>query len=262
MDGMGYQGNGLVQGNAAPASGGAAGLTAKALADRAAAAALSGRAVTAGQWVYRRWAVVATPDNAASPVTAEGWATADNTTAAAFIGGQLEVGPWAWPLTPAGGSARRPRDQPAISYSSLGSLPARPRALVRLLARTPVRRARAWHAGHAFELIAELLQSYVMPAEPAARIYRALSAIRGVTADEGARDVAGRHGAGFLLTGTGGNQEIIVDPQTCQFWGYQFLGSGQDIHAGGAWGMTTLHQAFVPGPGVRPEGNLGPAKPA
>ena len=139
---------------------------------------------------------------------------------------------------------------------------ARPRALVRLLARTPVRRARAWHAGHAFELIAELLQSYVMPAEPAARIYRALSAIRGVTADEGARDVAGRHGAGFLLTGTGGNQEIIVDPQTCQFWGYQFLGSGQDIHAGGAWGMTTLHQAFVPRPGVRPEGNLGPAKPA
>jgi hypothetical protein len=188
-------------------------------------------------------------------VTAEGWATADNTTAAAFIGGQLQVGPWAWPLTPAGGSTRGPRDQPTISYSSLGSLPARPRALVRLLARTPVRRARAWHAGHAFELIAELLQSYVMPAEPAARIYRALGTIKGVTADEGARDVAGRQGAGFLLTGTGGNQEIIVDPHTCQFWAYQFLGSGRDIHAAGAWGMTILRQAFVPRPGIRPEDN-------
>jgi hypothetical protein len=207
-----------MQENAAPASGGASGLTAKALASRAAAAALSGPAVTAAQWVYRRWAVVASPDNAASAVTAEGWATADNTTAAAFIGGRLEVGPWARLVTPAGGSARRPRDLPAISYSSLGSLPARPRALVRLLARTPVRRASAWHAGHAFELIAELLQSYVMPAEPAARLYRALGAIKGVTADEGARDVAGRHGAGFLLTGTGGNQEIIVGPQTCHPW--------------------------------------------
>jgi hypothetical protein len=195
-----------MQEDAAPASGGASGFTAKVLASRAAAAALSGPAVPAGQWVYRRCAVVATPDYAGSPVTAEGWATADNTTAAAFIGGQLEVGPWAWPVTPAGGSTRQPRDRPAISYSSLGSLPARPRALVRLLARTPVRRARAWHAGHAFELIAELLQSYVMPAEPAARIYRALGAIKGVTADQDARDVAGRHGAGFLLTGTGGTR--------------------------------------------------------
>src|SRR5947199_8206142 len=74
MDGMGDQGNGLMRENAAPATGGAAGLTAKVLASRAAAAALSGPAVAAGQWVYRRCAVVASPDNAASPVVAEGWA--------------------------------------------------------------------------------------------------------------------------------------------------------------------------------------------
>ena len=66
---MGYQGHAVMQASAAPASGGAAGLSAKVLASRAAAAALSGPAVTAGQWVYRRWAVVATPGNAASPVT-------------------------------------------------------------------------------------------------------------------------------------------------------------------------------------------------
>jgi hypothetical protein len=97
---------------------------------------------------------------------------------------------------------------------------------------------------------------------PAARIYRAIGAIKGVMTDEHALDVAGRHGAGFLLVGMGGNQEIIVDPRTYQFWGYQFLGSGRIIHAEGAWGMTIVRQAFVPGPGLRPQGNTGPAKPA
>ena len=67
------------------------------LASRAAAAALSGPQVSPGQWVYRSYAVVATPDNASSPVIAERWATADNATAASYQDGQLEVGPWMWP---------------------------------------------------------------------------------------------------------------------------------------------------------------------
>ena len=72
---------GHTSGNSAPSSGETAGLTTKVLASRAAAAALSGPAVSPGQWVYRNYAVVATPDNAASPITTERWATADNTTA-------------------------------------------------------------------------------------------------------------------------------------------------------------------------------------
>jgi hypothetical protein len=42
-----------------------------------------------------------------------------------------------------------------------------------------------------------------------------------VTADVHAIDVARRYGTGFLLAGTGagGNQEIIVNPCTCQFRG-------------------------------------------
>ena len=40
-------------------------LTAKILASRAAAAALSGPAVSASQWIYRKSVVVATPANAA-----------------------------------------------------------------------------------------------------------------------------------------------------------------------------------------------------
>jgi hypothetical protein len=91
-----------------------------------------------------------------------------------------------------------------------------------------------------------------MPPQAAARMYQALGAIKGVMADEHAVDVAGRHGTGFLLTGTGGNQEIIIDRRTYQFTGYQFLGNGRDIHAEGAWGMAILRQAFVSGPGKRP----------
>ena len=103
---------GHTSGNSATSSGETAGLTTKVLASRAAAAALSGPAVSPGQWVYRNYAVVATPDNAASPVTTERWATADNTTAAAHTGGQLEVGPWTWPVNPAataGTSTRKAR---------------------------------------------------------------------------------------------------------------------------------------------------------
>jgi hypothetical protein len=242
----------LMPEDSTPSSGKAARLTAKALASRAAAAALSGPAVSPGQWVYRNSVVVATPGNAASPVSVERWATADNATAAAYIGGQLEVGPWMWPVNHAGGAMKSPLTQPAVSYDSLSSLPSNPRALVTLLGKTPVTRARAWRAGHAFELIAELLQSYVMPPQPTAQVYHALGMISGVVADEHALDVAGRHGAGFLLTGTGGIQEIIVNPRTYHFWGYQFLGSGHDIGAEGAWGMAILCRAFVSRPGVRP----------
>ena len=241
-------------------SGNPARLTAKILADRAAAAALSGPAVTASQWIYRKSVVVATPANAASPVDVERWATADNTVAAAYIDGQLEVGPWRWPVTPSGNTMKKPVTKPAMSYDSLSLLPSKPRALVALLGKTPVSRARAWRPGHAFELIGELFQSYLMPPEAAARIYHALGAITGVTAHEHAADVAGRHGTGFRFTGTGGTQEIIIDPRTHQFTGYQFLGDGRDIHADGAWGVAILDLAFVSGPGVRPHDLPEPGK--
>lgn len=225
----------------------------KVLASRAAAAALSGPQVSPGQWVYRSYAVVAAPDNASSPVIAERWATADNTTAAAYQDGQLEVGPWMWPVGPQGNVTRRPIIQPAVSYGSLSSLPGTPDALVALLAETPVARAKQWHAGHAFELIAELFQTYAMPPEITAQLYRALAAISGVTANLHAIDVAGHRGTGFLLAGTaGGNQEIIADPGTWQFQGYQFLGDGRDVQAPGAWGMAILRQAHVSAPGTRP----------
>jgi hypothetical protein len=116
-------------------------VTVTTLARQAAVAALSGRVVGASQWIYRNAAVVAAPSNAASPVHIERWATADNSLAAAYVDGRLEVGAWMWPVTPSGIGRRRPIIQPAVSYASLTLLPDRPRAIVDLLGQTPVTRA-------------------------------------------------------------------------------------------------------------------------
>jgi hypothetical protein len=99
-----------------------------------------------------------------------------------------------------------------------------------------------------------------MPPEITAQLYRALAAISGVTADLHAIDVAGHRGTGFLLTGTvGGNQEIIANPGTWQFQGYQFLGDGRDVQSPGAWGMAVLRQAHVSAPGTRPPEQYAPS---
>ena len=49
--------------------------------------------VAPGQWVYRRNAVVAVPEQADSPVVVERWFTAGGSTGAAYVDGDLEVGP-------------------------------------------------------------------------------------------------------------------------------------------------------------------------
>jgi hypothetical protein len=229
-------------------------ITGEELASRAAAAAMAGPDITPGQWVYRRNAIVAVPEQADRPVVVERWATADGTAGAAYVDGRLEVGPWAWPVGPAGESRRAELGEPHISYASLASLPEDPRELVELLASTPVLRdSPAYNAGHAFEMIAGLFQRFLMPPGPTARVFRALGAIPGVTAEGDAADAAGNHGAGFLLAGSeGGNQEILVSPQTYRFRGYQFLDQGSDLRSGSAWGIAVLRQDLVSGPGVRP----------
>jgi hypothetical protein len=229
-------------------------MTVAELAVRAVAAALAGPDVGPGQWVYRRNAVVAVPAQADHPVVVERWFTADGTTGAAYVDGELEVGPWAWPVGPGGESRRAGLSEPHISFAALASLPDEPGELVELLANTPVPRDDpAYNAGHAFEMIAELFQRFLMPPVATARVFRALAAIPGVTAHEDAADAAGNHGVGFLLAeGAGGNQEILVSPRTYRFQGYQFLDSGRDLRSGSAWGMAVLCEEMVSDPGVRP----------
>jgi hypothetical protein len=61
------------------------------------------------------------------------------------------------------------------------------------------------------------------------------------------------------FTGMGGTQEIIIDPRTHQFTGYQFLGE-VETSTDGAWGMAILHVAFVSGPGIRSHDIREPGK--
>ena len=227
---------------------------------------MPGPAFGPSQWAYRENAIVAAPEMAASPVTATRWATADGSVAAAYIGGQLEVGPWAWPVGPSAANLPRewpaglgdeiskvPLDLPALSYGSLSSLPGDPAEIIGILADDLVASDEAWLPGRAFEKIAGLFLDYVMPPAVAAQIYRALGAIPGVTADAAAIDAAGRRGPGFVLAGQeGGNQQITVSSEDYQFTGYQFFGFGRDLTADLAWGTALLRFALVAGPGVYP----------
>ncbi|HLJ98545.1 MAG TPA: hypothetical protein VKU39_01420 [Streptosporangiaceae bacterium] len=224
-----------------------------------------------GQWVYRKSAVVPVPDMAGRPAITERWATADGTVGAAYVDGQLEIGPWSWPVPPgrdaadpllrrfahpAGGTAgwRSPLELPAIGYGELSGLPADPVALARLLADTPVPRDdESWNAGHAFEIAAELLESYLVPASVTASLYRAIGQLPGVVVSPMAADAAGRHGPAFLLAGRpGGNQRISVSAADGRFTGYQFLGDGIDLTEVAAWGVAILELAPVTGPGEYP----------
>jgi hypothetical protein len=86
-----------------------------------------------------------------------------------------------------------------VSYIGLSSLPRSPVALDRYLAGLPLR---GWGPApvREFEVIKELLTTYVMPPALTAELYRALGNIPGVTVDHDAVDAAGRRGIGFQIT--------------------------------------------------------------
>ena len=90
-------------------------------------------------------------------------------------------------------------DKIPVSTPNLGSLPRDPVALGRYLASLPLL---GWRSApvREFEIINELLTTYVMPPALTAELYRALGNIPGVTVDRHATDIAGRHGIGFRIT--------------------------------------------------------------
>jgi hypothetical protein len=63
----------------------------------------------------------------------------------------------------------------------------------------------------------------------------------------------------FWAAAFGPDMEIIADPGTWQFQGYQFLGDGRDVRAPGAWAMAVLRQARVSAPGTRPPEQPAPS---
>jgi hypothetical protein len=144
-----------------------------------------------------------------------------------------------------------------ISYAGLKSLPRDPGALDRYLAGLPLR---GWGPApvREFEVIKELLITFVMPPGLTAELYRALGNIPGVTVDRHAVDVAGRTGIGFQITlprAMGGEiDQLILDPKTYDLMGQQLvLGPAADAAAGRVLsGTAILRTALVSGPGVTP----------
>jgi hypothetical protein len=257
-------------------SGPAPAITARELAYRTSAAAAAQPEVAPGQWVYWREKTVGAQP--AGPRSFQVWTTADSRKAAYVDHGKVKL------LRPqcgnpgtgsAGGcqsigqpvvSAAAPPHRGAIisylsgrlpvSYADLGSLPASPAALGRHLGRLHLP---GWGPASAreFEIIRELLITYVMPPALTAELYRALGDIPGVAVDHHAVDVAGRHGVGFYVRlprpAGGVVDEIVINPRTYRLMGGQLVagqpgGSAQRVLSGTA----ILQSALVPGPGVKP----------
>jgi hypothetical protein len=257
-----------------PSHSGAASPVVRELAYRAAAAAAAQPGVKPGQWVYWQEKAYSSPDSGPAPnVTFEVWTTADASNAAYLSKGKVV-------FIPCGFLGPKPGDcqsigQPVIvhaengdqiggtsgkipvSYADLSSLPRDPIALDRYLAGLDLR---GWGPApvREFEVIKELLTTYVMPPALTAELFRALGNIPGVTADQHAVDVAGRPGIGFRIAlpsdQGGGFDELILDPKTFGLMGEQLiLGQAAGAKAGQiVAGTAILKTALVSGPGILP----------
>jgi hypothetical protein len=256
-------------GEVAPAGG--ASPVVKEMAYRAAAAAAAAPAVAPGQWVYWREKRIFSPR---VDRTYEVWTTADGTKAAYLAKGKVTFFPCAGPTAkPAhacqyvgqpfalpnghGYDVGYVADKIPVSYANLGSLPRDPVALGRYLASLPLL---GWRSApvREFEIIKELLTTYVMPPALTAELYRALGTIPGVTIDRHATDIAGRHGLGFLITLPPAKykvfDELILDSKTFAVMGQQtiFGPGGPSKVRGVVLGTAVLKSALVSGPGTRP----------
>jgi hypothetical protein len=173
-------------------------LTAKLLADRASAAALTGPTVPAGQWVYRVTVtyMASPPRGFPAKLTEGNWSTAD---------GSLSYGGGAWGTSPS-----------HALYSQLGSLPRNPIALNRYLAKLSYPNANATQVNKDvadFLTIEELLSNDILPPSLNAELYQALGDIPTVQVRSHITDVDGRAGVAFMLpeTSQSANLEIILD---------------------------------------------------
>jgi hypothetical protein len=141
-----------------------------------------------------------------------------------------------------------------VRYADLRKLPSDPRALVDYLGHLPMP---GWGNpdARAFEVIVELIQTYVMPPKLTAELYMALAHIPGVRVDKHAVDVAGRHGIGFVYgKAPVDGQELVLNRHSYRLMAVQLIRSqrGPDGHVVFDGGTAILRMALVKGPGVLP----------
>jgi hypothetical protein len=263
----------------APSHPGAASPVAKELAYRVAEAAAARPAVRPGQWVYWQEKTVASAAGSAGP-TPEGtfqvWTTADSARAAYLAKGKVAFIPCVQTgSSPRGGCQSIGQPVPIalpagqgeavsgltgkipVTYADLSSLPRSPSTLDRYLAGLPLR---GWGPApvREFEVIKDLLITYVMPPALTAELYRALGNIPGVTVDRHAADVTGRDGIGFQITlpptAGGAIDQLVLDPKTYDLMGQQLILAPSAGAAAGQVlrGTAILKNALVSGPGILP----------
>jgi len=262
---------------AGPVRTGATSLVVREMAYRAAAAAAARPEVAPGQWVYWQEKAYSSPDSGPAPnLTFQVWTTADGTDAAWLLNGKVAPVPCAQSIVDPGKSCQyigqpivmtddrgkstgiaETSGKIPVPYAGLSALPKDPVALGRYIAGLPLR---GWgpEPVREFEVIKDLLITYVMPPALTAELYRALGNIPHVTVDRHATDVAGRHGIGFKIAlpseQGGGFDELILDPQTFALMGQQLtLGPAAGAKAGQVVsGVAILKSALVSGPGRMP----------
>jgi hypothetical protein len=256
------------QGGVGPSGPGPANPAAKELAYQAAAAAQAQPTVHPGQWVYRL-EQTANAGAHAPEGKFQVWTTADSTKAAYLSQGKVAFIPCGKPLGSSDGGCQSV-GQPVImtadggqvtatsgetgtipvSYAHLSSLPSNPVALDNYLASLPLR---GWGPAplREFQVIEELIATYVMPPALTAELYRALGNISGITIDRHAVDVAGRTGIGFQAglprAMGGGIDQLIIHPKTYSLMGQQLIAAGHVVS-----GTAILAAALVSGPGILP----------
>jgi hypothetical protein len=264
---------------AGPVHTGAASPVVKEMAYRAAAAAAARPEVAPGQWVYWQEKAFSPPFSSAERGRVfQVWTTADATKAAWLLDGKVASVPCAVPVSEPlplkncqyigqpivmtdgrgnGTGIAETSGQIPVTYARLSSLPRDPDALGRYLAGLPLS-GPGFAPVREFEVIKDLLITYVMPPALTAELYQALGNIPGVTIDRHATDLAGRHGIGFkiaLPAGQGaGFDELILDPRTFTLMGQQAtLGPAAGAKAGQiVSGVAILKSALVSGPGRMP----------
>lgn len=210
-------------------------LTAKLLADRASAAALSQPAVSPGQWVYRvvEWNVpkgLAGADG--QTFTEAGWETAD---------GALTSGD--------NGSAGVDPGDNIPAYSQLGSLPSDPAALDAYLVRLSYpdsNPAPDIKGMAAFSVIEDMLVNYVLPPALQAEVYQALAIIPGIQVDSHVTAIDGQAGVAFVLPPTPQSEklEIILNAADYSFLAHASWDSASSFHE-----VAVVHMAIVGAPG-------------
>lgn len=250
-----------------------AAITARELAYRAATAAAAQPTVAPGQWVYWHETTVSFSGEPPRQIIRNGsrttyqvWTTADSAEAAFIVDGgvrylcpsQIDPDPCQTigqpsPIALTEGGGQADINTIPVSYADLSSLPGNPVTLDRYFGSLHVPGESA--AVSEFQIIYDLVISYMMPPALTAELYRALADVPGVTVNDHAVDAAGRTGIGFQSPVPPSRlytvDQLILDPSTYELMGYS---SGLSLNGLPPAGLSTavLKSSLVSGPGVVP----------